>query len=153
MKYEVRPTPDSAPIVVEVGALDGKAIPVTIGGRTLEADVVRAGAHYSILVDGHVVDPVRARLKPAVVSERAGAGAGRGGAGRVEKVVKSPMPGRIVKINVSPGDVVEVGSPLLVVEAMKMENEVRAKAPGTVGQVHVAVGQAVEANSKLVSFQ
>ena len=69
-----------------------------------------------------------------------------------ERVVKSPMPGRVVKVLVAKGDAVEVGQGLVVLEAMKMENEVRAKAAGTVAEVHVTPGAAVEGNAKLVTL-
>ncbi len=69
-----------------------------------------------------------------------------------EQVVRSPMPGRVVKVLVAKGDAVEAGQGLVVLEAMKMENEVRARAAGTVGEVHVTAGTAVDGNAKLVTF-
>jgi biotin carboxyl carrier protein len=81
-------------------------------------------------------------------AEQAKKGRGAEGGG----VVKSPMPGRVVKVLVQKGDQVTVGQPLLVVEAMKMENEVRAKAAGTVLDVHVAAGATVEGNAKLLTL-
>jgi biotin carboxyl carrier protein len=69
-----------------------------------------------------------------------------------ERVIKSPMPGRVVKVLVAKGDAVEVGQGLVVLEAMKMENEVRARAAGTVLEVHVKQGSTVEGNAKLVTL-
>jgi biotin carboxyl carrier protein len=69
-----------------------------------------------------------------------------------DRVVKSPMPGRVVKVLVAKGDSVEVGRGLVVLEAMKMENEVRAKVAGTVAEVHVAPGATVEGSAKLVTL-
>jgi biotin carboxyl carrier protein len=63
------------------------------------------------------------------------------------------MPGRIVKVIAQPGVVVETGSPLIVMEAMKMENELRAKGPGTVAELKVKVGDTVELNQVLLTFQ
>jgi biotin carboxyl carrier protein len=57
--------------------------------------------------------------------------------------VKAPIPGMITRILIAPGDQVEVGQPLLVLEAMKMENEIRAPRSGVVSQLHVGVGQGV----------
>jgi biotin carboxyl carrier protein len=62
----------------------------------------------------------------------------------------APMPGRVVKVLVGPGDVVEANQPLVVVEAMKMENELRAARRGTVTEVRVAEGSLVEARTVLV---
>jgi biotin carboxyl carrier protein len=69
-----------------------------------------------------------------------------------EKAVKSPMPGRVVKVLVAKGDSVAVGQGLVVLEAMKMENEVKARAAGTVAEVHVAAGATVEGGAKLVTL-
>jgi biotin carboxyl carrier protein len=64
--------------------------------------------------------------------------------------VKSPMPGRVVKILVRPGDRVPAGHAVVVVEAMKMENELRAPRAGTVREIRCAEGAAVEAGQDLV---
>jgi pyruvate carboxylase len=58
-----------------------------------------------------------------------------------------------VKILAKPGDTVEEGQSLLIIEAMKMENELKAAAPGKVARVFVEEGQAVEANAKLMSIE
>ena len=68
----------------------------------------------------------------------AGAGAAAGG------VLKAPMPGLVVRIQVAVGDRVEPGSALVVLEAMKMENELKATMAGVIIAVRVEVGAAVE---------
>jgi len=75
--------------------------------------------------------------------------------GRVEAVggtqhVTSPMPGKVVKVLVGPGDKVKPGQGLVVVEAMKMENELQATAEGTVTEVLTSPGTAVEAGVVLI---
>jgi pyruvate carboxylase subunit B len=65
--------------------------------------------------------------------------------------VVAPMPGMVVRVEVAPGQRVEAGTGLVVVEAMKMENELRAGRAGVVEAVHVAVGQAVEKGAPLVT--
>ena len=77
-------------------------------------------------------------------------GAGDRGAGAGPRMIVAPMPGRIVKVLVKPGQSVSARQPLLVVEAMKMENELRAPRGGTVAEVRVAEGSSVEANAVLV---
>ena len=67
-------------------------------------------------------------------------------------VVKAPMPGLVVRVEVAVGQRVEVGSGLVVVEAMKMENELRATRPGVVAAVHVAAGQTVDKGAALVTL-
>ena len=64
--------------------------------------------------------------------------------------VAAPMPGTIVKINVSVGDAVKKGSVLLVLEAMKMENEIVAAKDGVVARILTNKGSAVEANTPLL---
>jgi glutaconyl-CoA decarboxylase len=64
--------------------------------------------------------------------------------------VKSPMPGRVVKILARAGERVEAGQAVVVVEAMKMENELRAPRAGTVHELRCAEGAAVEAGQDLV---
>ena len=66
------------------------------------------------------------------------------------EVVKSPMPGNILKINVTQGQKVNEGDVLLVLEAMKMENEIVATKSGTVAQIVTAKGAVVETGAPLV---
>ena len=67
-------------------------------------------------------------------------------------VVKAPMPGLVVRVEVAVGQRVEVGAGLVVVEAMKMENELRAQRPGVVETIHVAAGQTVDKGASLVTL-
>ena len=64
----------------------------------------------------------------------------------------APMPGLIVRVNVSIGDRVEAGQGIVVMEAMKMENELRATAAGTVWSINVTSGTAVEKGALLVEL-
>src|SRR5205809_105484 len=67
-------------------------------------------------------------------------------------IVKAPMPGLVVRVEVSEGQVVEVGEGLVVVEAMKMENELRASSRGVVEQIHVSAGQRVHDHQTLANL-
>jgi biotin carboxyl carrier protein len=67
--------------------------------------------------------------------------------------VTAPMPGKIVKLLVKPGDKVQPRQGVVVVEAMKMENELRARAAGTVSEVRVMEGASVEAGAILVILE
>ncbi len=69
-----------------------------------------------------------------------------------ENQVFSKMPGKIVKVLVKEGSVVEQGAPLLVMEAMKMENEIRAPKAGHITQLSVKEGQAVEMGCLLLEI-
>ena len=88
---------------------------------------------------------VRARVSDGRRRRRAAA-AQEGG----DHAVAAPMPGRVVRVLVEPGDRVAAGEGLAVVEAMKMENEVGAPADGVVSDVRAAPGDSVEAGAVLV---
>ena len=75
-------------------------------------------------------------------------GASAGGAGDV----KTPMPGRVVRVLVEAGQHVEAGAPVAIVEAMKMENELHAPSTGRVEKIHVSAGDAVDAGQLLCSI-
>lgn len=77
---------------------------------------------------------------------RGAAGSGGGGPQRLV----APMPGRVVRVLVKPGDEVAAKQALVVVEAMKMENELSSARPGRVKEVAVAEGASVEAGRLLV---
>lgn len=80
---------------------------------------------------------------------------GHAGAGGAEgrKVVRSPMPGKVVKVLVEEGQAVTAGQGVIIVEAMKMENELKAPGPGLVKQILVKAGDRVEGNAELVVIE
>jgi biotin carboxyl carrier protein len=138
-----------------------------VNGRRIDLDAVAVGGQLSVRVAGRVIDLTTEgkppeigviasghRLDVRIESERtrSGAQAGQSGGGKGEKVVRSPMPGRVVKVLVAKGDAIETGQGLVVLEAMKMENEIRARGAGTVAEVHVLAGTTVEANATLVTL-
>jgi glutaconyl-CoA/methylmalonyl-CoA decarboxylase subunit gamma len=69
------------------------------------------------------------------------------------KKVTAPMPGSIIKVMVTPGDVVKKGQPLLVFEAMKMENDLTAPADGVVAEVNATVGATMAVGDVLVVIE
>ena len=60
------------------------------------------------------------------------------------------MPGRVLKVNVKPGDKVSAGDILIVTEAMKMETNVKAKADGKIAEVKFEEGDKVEKDDLLI---
>jgi biotin carboxyl carrier protein len=159
----------ATPAVVDVVDRPGEGTQVRIDGREVDVDVERVGGAMNVRVNGHVFDLTIEGAWPAVsvstgghrASARVESERGRaaeatirarpGAAGR-DPVVRSPMPGRVVRVLVAAGDVVAVGQGVAVLEAMKMENEVRSTTGGTVAVVHVASGATVEANAALITF-
>jgi biotin carboxyl carrier protein len=67
-----------------------------------------------------------------------------------ELAITAPIPGLVVKALVNPGDAVEEGQPLIILEAMKMENEIRSTRSGVAKAVMVSPGQRVEQNAVLI---
>lgn len=70
-----------------------------------------------------------------------------------EKVVRSPMPGRVVAVNVRPGDAVSEGQEVCVIEAMKMEQSIHAPQAGAIKTVHVKPLQQVSADDPIVELE
>jgi biotin carboxyl carrier protein len=69
------------------------------------------------------------------------------------KDIKAPMPGLVLEIQVTEGQEVERGTPILILEAMKMENIIKSPGDGAVKKIVVEKGQAVEKGSVLVVFE
>jgi biotin carboxyl carrier protein len=72
---------------------------------------------------------------------------------RKPDLLRAPMPGLVVRVQVQPGQTITAGTGLVVLEAMKMENELKAAAGGRVKAVRVAPGQPVEKGEVLVEFE
>lgn len=107
------------------------------------------GGHWEILIHGRrfAVDAVDERTR--AIREMTGAGGGPAG----PKPIRAPMPGLVVKVEVSEGDTVVAGQGVAIVEAMKMENELKADAPGVVTKIHVAPGQTVDKDEILIDLK
>ena len=128
---------------------------VTLNNRTYEVEVEQGEA---MLVDEYeafapaAAAPAPAPAAPVAAAPAAAAPAPAPAAAALAagEVVKSPMPGNILKINVSQGQAVKEGDVLIVLEAMKMENEIVAPKAGSVAQIAVSKGQVVETGSPLV---
>ena len=71
---------------------------------------------------------------------------------RASPVLKAPMPGLVLRVQVTPGQQVRGGAGLVVLEAMKMENELKAPGPAVVRAVRVQPGEAVEKGQVLIEF-
>ena len=123
---------------------------VTLNGRTYEVEVE---AGKAILLDEYEAiapaapAPVAA---PAVAPAAAPAAAAAPVVTGAGEPVNAPMPGTILKVNVTQGQAVKEGDVLCVLEAMKMENEIMAPKAGTVTQVVTSKGATVNTGDALV---
>lgn len=132
--------------VYEVEVEEGSAM--LIDEYELSAPAAPAAPAVPVAAARHTADMLHAP-RPAAPVAAAPAAAPSAGLAAGE-VVKSPMPGNILKINAVQGQAVKEGDVLVVLEAMKMENDVVAPRDGTVAQVVVAKGAVVETGSPLV---
>jgi biotin carboxyl carrier protein len=69
------------------------------------------------------------------------------------KSFNAPMPGRIINVLVAVGEEVDAGTPLISLEAMKMENTLKSSGIGKVKTIHVAAGAVVEKGAALFEFE
>jgi biotin carboxyl carrier protein len=119
---------------------------VVMNGRSYDARIEENATGLAVVIDGfrfeiEVSDPRR-------MARRAG-GQGREG---VQTIV-APMPGKVVRVLVAPGDQVEAGQGLVVVEAMKMQNEMKAAHAGRVATVPAREGATVAAGEVLATVE
>jgi biotin carboxyl carrier protein len=140
---------------------DGQRYRVSIDGREygvearylddatllLDVDGRRAIVHLACL--GHE-RAVAVRGETYRLASESAAAAHTGVAAVAEPRVRAPMPGKVLQVLVAPGDRVEAGDGLLILEAMKMENRLTADAPGVVEDVQVAAGDMVDGGQVLL---
>ena len=126
---------------------------VTLNKRVYEVEVEEGSAmlvdEYELAAPAAPAAPAPVAVAAAPVAAAAPAAPAAAGLAAGE-VVKAPMPGNVLKINVAQGQTVKEGDVLLVLEAMKMENDITATKSGTVAQIVVAKGAVVETGSPLV---
>jgi biotin carboxyl carrier protein len=140
--------------VVDVARVDASTLSLVVLGE-------REVSHEVSLVPGQEPGELEVYLRAGVVQTRVSGAAGqkrwsaKGGvlAGAGPQRVTAPMPGKIVRVLVEPGDEVKARQGVVVVEAMKMENELRAARDGRVKEVHVAEGALVEAGRLLAVIE
>lgn len=124
---------------------------VTLNNRVYEVEVEQGEA---MLVDEYALAapapaaPVAAAPVPAAPAAAPMAAAAPVSVAAGEPV-KSPMPGNILKINVTQGQQVSEGDVIMILEAMKMENEIVATRGGTIAQIAVSKGAVVETGAVL----
>ena len=153
---------DPNEIDAEVIARDGNMVRVRIGERELAAEftpnadgggilafggrrypVYSARRKESILV---AVGPASFEFKPAEASSR------RRARGLAAAEIIAPMPGKVLKVMVRDGDLVEAGQALVVIEAMKMETTLAAETAAMVKRVRVAEGDTVDHGAVLIEL-
>ena len=123
----------------------GESRKVIVDGKEFEVEIELEGDSYSASVGGRtftikIPDAAPAPSKRSRDSSR----------GKKSGTISANIPGKVVTIDVSVGDVVEEGHVVLILEAMKMQNEITAPISGTVDSINCEEGQSIEANVPLV---
>jgi glutaconyl-CoA decarboxylase len=133
------------PFTVEIAddgtvLVDGIAYSVVLEGET----ATMGEESFPFEVSGLAVTSAAPAPPPpaAFAASEAGTGA-----------VLAIMPGKIIRVLVEPGQAVDEGEPVCVLEAMKMENELNARQSGTVKAVHVSPGDDVQKDQVLVEIE
>ena len=130
---------------IDVQELAADRYTVAVGGEsyevTLADDENTSAANVSIAPRAAPLNPATpAAQKPAATS------AGKG-------ALTAPMPGVILEVKVKPGDTVERGQPVAVLDAMKMHNVVASPRPGIIAEVLVAAGQTVDHGEAILKYR
>jgi 3-methylcrotonyl-CoA carboxylase alpha subunit len=128
---------------VRAELLDDEAGPlIVVDGVSRRLRVVRRGAELTVILGGR--NHALVQEDPLAPPQTETAGSDR---------VTAPIPGRLARVLVQTGDVVEKNAPLVVIEAMKMELTLRAPIAGTIATVRNSVDDLVEEGTELITFE
>ena len=130
---------------VEVGDLTRSPVQVTIEGRIFQVELEGLSPRA----------PARTRRRQGTAGPAMAPSSPHhlAAAPLADKILRAPMPGRVIAIMVRPGDRVTAGQEVCVVEAMKMEQSIWAPRDGVVKAVHVQPMDSVGANDPLVELE
>ena len=132
---------------VEVGDISKSPVEVSVDGTVYQVEIPEStGDRASGLQATFAPKPVVAAAAAAAVSRPSIPDSLDDG------VVRSPMPGRILSVNISVGDTVKKGQPIFILESMKMENTIASSIDGTVTSVHVAASDSVQHGQTLAEI-
>ncbi|TAJ23901.1 MAG: oxaloacetate decarboxylase subunit alpha [Nitrospirae bacterium] len=160
----LEPMPEKGPTVAHELHLAPVEFNVTVHGETFHIQVSGSGRKsdgrkpYYIRVNDKLEEVYLEPIQEVLAGVPEAPDAGKAGAPKRPKPSKpgdvaSPMPGRVVKVLVTKGDVVKAGDPVLIIEAMKMESRVPAPIAGTVAAVHVKESEDVKPDETLVQLE
>jgi glutaconyl-CoA decarboxylase len=131
---------------------------ITVNGKVFEVGVEQAAGTQPVVqsVSPVAATPAPVAQRPVVVPPSPPAvlrPAPSARAGDAPNLMKSPLPGKILKVFAAPGKAFKRGDTLLTIEAMKMENEILAPRDCVVGEVHVEVNQSVKTGEPLLRME
>ena len=146
-----RPRVDGREVEADLAGIPGSALRhLRIDGVSyaMEMRPLERRGRWEVTVAGRRVEAFAVDERTRAIQEMAGQEEVE-----TERTVRAPMPGLVVRVEVSVGDRVESGQGVVIVEAMKMENELKAPGAGVVARVEVAAGETVEKGTVLLVLE
>ena len=140
---------DGQPVEARLSRISDHSVLVVIEGRPHVVTLDENGATTRVSQGGTDVE-VTVKTETDLLLERFGLDTGDSAA---EREIRAPMPGLVLRVLAEPGQEVEAGQGLIVLEAMKMENELKAPATGTIASIHTEAGAAVGKNDLLIELE
>ena len=134
-------------LFVDARPTGGGGWSLLLGQASTVADVTEENGSFVVHVEGEAY-AIRVEEETRYIIRTRGGAAASGG-----QVLKAPMPGRVVLVEVAVGQAVKSGDGLVILEAMKMENEFKACVTGTVKEIRVEVGQTVNPGDVLLVIE
>ena len=125
---------------------------ITVDNKVFEVDVEAAEPEH-VNPPGYMFVPSAVRVPAAAPPIPRQAAASPSGPVDEDKVCRSPISGIVVKLNAQPGQQIQTGDTLLVLEAMKMETNITAPVSGKVARINVHQGDGVQSGQVLVEFE
>jgi propionyl-CoA carboxylase alpha chain len=140
--YEIRSNSRLNDIII-VGTVDGRPFTTQVERGTAKNPLALRLRHNGAQIDALVISPRMAELHQLMPHKAPP---------DMSKYVLSPMPGLLVDVAVQPGQKVQAGERVAVIEAMKMENVLFAAADGVVGKVLAAQGESLVVDQPIIEF-
>jgi len=135
---------DGNEVVSEVLIFNQGFMKFSLGNMTHKCVVSKQEDRRSVFIDGMVY---RIKVPTAKVAARKSAGP------KTEGNLNSPITGKVVKVNVKEGDLVEATQALMIIEAMKMEHKIKPPYPGIVKKINFKVDDKVDIGQLLIDLE
>jgi biotin carboxyl carrier protein len=138
MKYTVKVADTS--YEVEIEDIHARPVVAHVDGQRFEVQPE----------NGHTVEVLKEEIKATTAPRVTSPSVHQVGS---SDTLTAPLPGTVVEVFVKPGEQVEIGKIVLVIEAMKMKNSIRSTRTGKVAEIFVSAGQTVAHKQALVRFE
>lgn len=142
---------DGVSVKYKVENIDGKNILLKMGHQFFDASILsNANGELSFVLNGtSILANIKSSLEEKAFQLLSESNINENNS----TIIKSPMPGLVLKIKKQKGDLIAKGETLLILEAMKMENEIKSPKDGILNDIYVKEGTAIEKNISLISIK